>query len=179
VTALVINWGHRRHEPSAGGSIVLDEGDETSSSDEQRQADAGHGGGTGGLWILGRARVLRRRVNICRPGDGGSRSRPRGVSSVPSGGRVDARASPRSAGGLRCGCRGLDGNGRLGGLAGGLGCLETTGHTVSGGALGKIHRVRAAPGLEGVVVRAVVISLARVLLIHVSDVVKMIVQARD
>lgn len=97
----------------------------------------------------------------------------RGHGAVSSSGPSLARGAFISAGGdLAAGGRdwGADrsrsgrrsGTGGCSSAGGGLGGLKTASDAVGGGALSKVHGIRAAPSLEGGVVSAIVTSLTRV-----------------
>lgn len=163
----------------------LEESDEASGSNQEGKADARGRGGASGFG------GLRRRLSNCglgrrgnghssRGGDAGAGSdgavvgtRPLALAGARAGG--DGSASGRRSGGgggRRGGGRGRGGGGGGGGGrrdrrgagrgGGGLRGLESTGDAVGGGALGEVHGVGAAPGLELVVVGAVEARLARV-----------------
>lgn len=126
------------------------------SGNNQESAEAGGSGAAGA------AGDDSRRLRDGDDGSGRGASRDGAVLSGPGGGVARAAGIANSGGDLLDlgGDPGLLSGGRSDRSGSGSGSLETTGNGVSGGALGEVHVVGAAPGLLGGVVGAVVALVA-------------------
>lgn len=124
--------------------------------------ETGTGGGRDRGGLVSLSRDGSRRGSSGRRGSGGSGSSSGGLglgsrrSSSGGGSRAGGRAAGRGAA-----MRGGRGSRRRG--------LEATDYTISSGASSEIHAIGAAPGLEGVVVGAVVARVTGVCINLVSN----------